>query len=175
MLRTDEIALAPLTAADVPLLFEWINDRALRVQGASYRPVHEAQHRAWFDAIASRTDLALFAIRRVHEGDLIGTCQLERIHPVYRSAELQVRIGLPEHRGRGYGPQAVRLLLQFAFADLNLHRVSLHVFADNAAAVRCYEKAGFVREGLLRQAAFVDGKWKDIVLMGILRPGGHDG
>jgi len=84
-------------------------------------------------------------------------------------AELQIRIGDAADRGRGVGSEAVGLLLRFAFDDLNLQRVQLHVFADNAAAIRVYEKAGFVREGVLRQAAHIGGKYVDVVLMGILR------
>ena len=65
--------------------------------------------------------------------------------------------------------EAVRLLLDFAFRDLNLHRVYLHVFDTNAAAIRIYEKVGFVREGVLRQAAHIDGRYVDVMVMSILR------
>jgi diamine N-acetyltransferase len=87
----------------------------------------------------------------------------------HRSGELQIRIGDAASRGRGLGTEAVRLLCDFGFADLNLHRIYLHVFASNSRAIGAYEKAGFVREGLLRQAAYIDGQWVDVVLMGLIR------
>lgn len=169
MLKSDHIALAPLTAADSPMLFDWINDREQVLFNAPYKPVAEGQHKAWFDSILSREDVVIFGIHRLETNALIGACQLRNIHPVHRSAELQIRIGAVSERGKGYGTEAVRLLLGFAFKDLNLRRVYLHVFSSNLAAIRTYEKVGFRREGLLRQAAHIDGAYVDVVVMGILR------
>ena len=84
-------------------------------------------------------------------------------------AELQIRIGEPDARGRGLGTEAVGLLLRHAFADRDLERVALHVLASNAPAIASYEKSGLVREGTLRRSAFVDGRREDVVVMGILR------
>ncbi len=78
-------------------------------------------------------------------------------------------MGEVSSRGQGYGTEAVELLLDFGFRDLNLHRIYLHVFSHNAAAIRVYEKSGFVREGLLRQTAYIDGEYRDVILMGIIR------
>jgi RimJ/RimL family protein N-acetyltransferase len=163
------VALAPLSAEDMPVLFEWINDRAQVLLSAPYRPVSDSQHAAWFEAIRQRQDTVIFGIRSLETGALLGSCQLHGIHPVHRSAELQIRLGVPAERGKGYGTEAVRLLLDVAFRDLNLHRVSAHVFSGNATALRVYEKAGFVREGLLRKAAHIDGEYVDVVVMGIVR------
>lgn len=162
------VILAPLTDADSETLFRWINDRALVLFNAPYRPVSDAQHRAWFDAVRRRDDVAIFGIRLADGGALVGSCQLHGIHPVHRSAELQIRIGRAEQRGRGLGTHAVRLLLDFAFRDLNLRRVFLHVLAGNAPAIRAYEKAGFTREGVLRRAAYIDGEYRDVVVMSVL-------
>jgi RimJ/RimL family protein N-acetyltransferase len=169
MRQPTPILLAPLRNEDQAALFSWINDRALRLMNAPYRPVHAEEHRAWFEALPRRSELAIFGIRLAETDRLIGSCQLHGIHAVHRSAELQIRIGEAGERGKGYGVEAIRLLLDFAFKDLNLHRVYLHVFADNSAAIRCYQKAGFVREGLLRQAAHIDGRYVDIAVMAILR------
>jgi RimJ/RimL family protein N-acetyltransferase len=154
---------------DLPLLFTWINDRDTALWNAPYHPVSEGDHRSWSGAIAAATDRVFFVIRRNGDDRTIGACQLHSIHPVHRTAELQTRIGEVGDRGQGFGTEAVRLLLKFAFEDLNLHRVQLQVFASNAAALRVYEKAGFVREGTLRQAAHIGGQYVDVVVMGILR------
>ena len=169
MRKGQQVGLTPLQAADAALLFEWINEREQVLLNSAYRPVHGASHEAWFANVLGRSDIVIFGIRLLSEDRLIGTCQLHSIHPVHRSAELQIRIGDVAARGAGRGTEAVQLLLAFAFEDLNLERVFLNVFADNTAALRAYEKAGFVREGVLRQAAYVDGRYRDVAIMSVLR------
>lgn len=169
MLTGEFVYLAPLRDEDLPLLFTWINDRDTALWNAPYHPVSESDHRAWAGAVAAAADRTFFVIKRKRDGHAIGACQLHSIHPVHRTAELQIRIGDVADRGHGFGSEALRLLLKFAFEDLNLHRVQLNVFATNAPAIRVYEKAGFVREGTLRQAAHIDGFYVDVVVMGILR------
>ena len=100
---------------------------------------------------------------------MIGVCQLHSISHVHRSAELQIRIGDDEERGKGYGGEAVRLLVGFAFSDLNLERVGLHVFSTNKRALGLYAKTGFKVEGRLRKAAYIDGVYVDIILMGLMK------
>jgi RimJ/RimL family protein N-acetyltransferase len=169
MLQSEHVVLAPLTQADAPVLYGWINDRATAICNGPYRPIGEAEHRNWFAAIQQRQDVVIFGIRRRDDDALIGSCQLHSIHPVHRTAELQIRIGQVDQRSQGLGTEGVRLLLRFAFLDLNLERVHLHVFADNTAALRVYQRVGFVEEGRLRQHAYVDGQRRDVVMMGILR------
>jgi RimJ/RimL family protein N-acetyltransferase len=163
------ISLGPVRSDDLPLLHAWINDRELVVLSAPYRPVHFSDHDAWWRSVSSDPTVTLFAIRLVDEDRLVGTCQLLAIDLRHGSAELQIRIGEADARGRGIGTEAVALLLRHAFADLGLRRVALHVLASNRAAIATYEKTGFVREGVLREAAFIDGRHKDVVLMSILR------
>ena len=166
---TDGVVLGPLMDADLPVLFRWINEPDQVHWNAAYHPVSETDHRQWFDSVRRRNDISIFAIRTLSDKRLIGSCQLHHIDPVHRSAELQIRIGDQDERGRGLGTDAVTQLLRFGFDDLNLHRVYLHVFANNAAAIRAYEKAGFRREGVLKEAAHIDGRYVDVVAMGILR------
>lgn len=169
MLKFEDIALTPLRLTDRSVMFNWINDRQQVLFNASYKPVSEGQHQDWFEAIQRRNDVAIFGIRLLETDKLIGSCQLHSINYIHRSAELQIRIGELCDRGQGYGTQAVRLLLNFAFKDLNLRRVYLYVFSTNAAAIRVYENVGFAREGILRQAAHINGDYVDVIVMGILR------
>ena len=165
------IRLAPLQSRDSATLFRWINDRELVILSAGYHPVHETQHARWMKSAIDRDDAIIFAIRQKRRNRLVGVCQLHSITPVHRHAELQIRIGEKSARGRGYGLEAVRLLVDFAFRDRNLHRVWLRVFATNAAALKTYAAAGFVKEAVFREAAFVDGRFVDVVVMGILNRG----
>jgi GNAT superfamily N-acetyltransferase len=86
------------------------------------------------------------------------------------SASCTRTIGLlhPDLLGRGTGTSAIRILLRHAFDSLHLHRVDLRVLSFNVRALRCYEKCGFVREGIGRESALVDGAWVDDVMMSIL-------
>ncbi len=163
------VLLRPVVDGDADLLFSWINDRDLVVFNAPFREVPRTEHDAWFSRIRSRTDVAFFMIEDTESGRAIGSCQLLNIHPVHRSAELQIRIGCTASQNRGLGSEAVRQLITHGFSVLNLHRIALHVFARNQRAIRVYEKSGFVREGLLRQAACIDGHWLDVVCMAKVR------
>jgi len=169
MLKGKDVYLAPLTAADLQQMFDWINDREQVLFNAAYKPTSEARHQEWFKSVQNRNDMVIFTVRQVETNALVGSCQLRNLNFVHRIGELQIRIGSVEQRGHGYGTQAVNLVLQHAFKDLNLQRVYLHVFATNARAIRVYEKAGFVREGLLRRGAYIDGNYVDVVVMGILK------
>jgi len=150
-------------------MFQWINSRDLVLHSAPFKPISEAQHRTWFKQVQERNDTFIFGIRLRDPDRLIGYCQLHAIDSVHRNAELQIRLGATGEWGKGYGTQATVQLLRFAFVDRNLHRVYLNVLATNKAAIRIYEKAGFVREGQLRQAAHINGEYVDVVLMAVLR------
>jgi RimJ/RimL family protein N-acetyltransferase len=101
-------------------------------------------------------------------GKPIGEVRLLGIHPCGR-AELAILIGEKEFWGRGYGGDAITLLLGFAFRDLGLRRVTLIADADNARGIRCYERCGFRHEGLLRAHRLRYGEPLDMVAMAVLR------
>ena len=169
-MRSERVRLRPLQKTDAPLLYEWITDRELVIHNAPYFPVSESDHEAWIERMMTkRSDLVIFVIEEIASEKAIGTCQLLNINWIHRSAELQIRIGDVAYQGKGYGTEAVRLLYQFGFTDLNLHRIYLHVFADNLRAIRAYEKSGFGQEGVLREATCIDGEWGDVIVMGLLK------
>ena len=167
--RGENVVLEDLRDADSDRLFEWINDRELVVRSAQFQPVSRADHEAWFERIRRAEDVEIFGIRRASDDELIGSCQLRDIDRRHGSADLQIRIGAEADRGLGLGTEAVGLLLSYAFGEMGLHRVGLQVFPSNEGAIRAYEKAGFRREGVLREAALIDGERTDIIVMGALR------
>ncbi len=91
-----------------------------------------------------------------------------RVDTSSRSTEIDVVIGHPAYRDRGYGTDAILAFLAFLFDTVGLHRVWLATYDYNLRAQRVYEKLGFVREGLMRQSDWVDGRWVDSVIYGIL-------
>jgi RimJ/RimL family protein N-acetyltransferase len=102
------------------------------------------------------------------DGKAVGTASLFEFDSFARHAEAGISL-LPDARGRGIGTAAIAQLVEFGFVRRNLRRIHLQAIASNTAAIRAYEKAGFVVEGRQRQHAWVRGDYEDIVLMGILR------
>lgn len=169
MYKTNRIYLAPIRIKDMDVLYEWINDKELVNYNSSYKPVNYKSHIDWFESIRNRDDIYVFGIYLFNENDLIGTCKLYSINYVHRCAELSIKIGKKDFYSKGLGTEAVTLLNNFGFRDLNLNRIYLYVFSNNERAIRVYEKTGFKKEGILKEHCFIDGKYKDIVVMAILR------
>jgi RimJ/RimL family protein N-acetyltransferase len=110
-----------------------------------------------------------FMIRALSDNRLIGFAGLGGINWNNGDGWIGIGIGEREDWGKGYGTDAMRIMLRFAFSELNLHRVSLSVYAYNPRAIRSYEKAGFRVEGRARQVVNRDGRRGDEVFMGVLR------
>lgn len=166
------VRLRALRREDSALLYEWINQRELVIFNAPYHPVSEVDHESWLESmLIKRFDLVIFVIEDIASGQTIGSCQLFNINWRHRSAELQIRIGDQRFQSQGLGSEAVQLLCRFGFDDLNLHRIYLSVFKNNERAIGAYRKCGFVEEGVIREAAFIDGKWIDVAMMGRLNHG----
>jgi len=110
-----------------------------------------------------------FAIRTLCDDRLIGGIGLDGINWSHGNCYVGIGIGDSEDWGKGYGTDAMRILLRYAFTELNLHRVSLTVFEYNPRGIRSYLKAGFVEEGRTRGQLHREGRRWDIIYMGILK------
>ncbi len=110
-----------------------------------------------------------FLVQAPQDERLIGEGALMHAFSPHHNAWVAIGIGERELWGKGYGSDALNLLLRFAFQELNLHRVNLGTFEYNPRAIRAYEKIGFVHEGRVRRSMRRDGKRWDNVYMGILR------
>lgn len=110
-----------------------------------------------------------FHIATTDEGQVIGECELEMNQAAHRDAFVAIGIGEPAYWGRGFGTDALGLLLGFGFREWNLHRISLAVFAYNPRALRSYIKCGFRVEGHVRRLLARGGERHDSILMGILK------
>jgi len=163
-----QIRLRAIERSDIPTFVRWLNDPEVIKNLLLYLPISQAQEEQWFEDYLQDTNRHIFGIETL-EGKLIGNVALERVNWKDRCAELGIVIGEKDHWNKGYGTEAVRTLLGFAFREMNLHRVSLRVFDDNVRAIRCYEKCGFQQEGCLREAEFSNGRYRDELVMGILR------
>ena len=110
-----------------------------------------------------------FAIRTLEEDKIIGFIGFELLNWADRDAYVAIGIGEQDNWSKGYGSDAMRVMLQYGFTELNLHRISLTVFEQNPRGIRSYEKCGFKHEGRIREFLLRDGWRSDMLHMGILR------
>jgi len=170
--RNGKVAIGPVLPEDIASLFLWFNDSQAAQSDMPYRPVDCMAFKEWLDQNVSLTTQMLFVIRSLLPARAVGFVLFKNFQPVFRSAELGVRIGAEQDRGKGYGSAATEVALDYAWNNLNLRRISLTVLGGNGRAVAAYRKAGFREEGVMRQAAYVDGAWHDVVMMAAINPQG---
>jgi diamine N-acetyltransferase len=168
MLIGEKVRLRAIERTDIPMFVRWFNDPELLRYLAMYVPMSQAAEEQWFDRVLNDESQHVFVIETA-DGAPIGNLGLFGIDWKNRSAGCGIGLGEREYWNQGYGSDALRTLLRFAFAEMNLNRVFLHVYDFNQRAIRCYEKLGFQHEGRLRQASYMSGRYVDELVMGILR------
>ena len=176
MIVGEKVRLRPIERSDLPRFVAWFGDPEVRRHLLIYLPFSLAQEERWFENLLERLERQRDLVLAIEtaEGVHVGNVGLHAIDWKNRSAELGIIIGEKACWDQGYGTDAIRTLVGLAFREMNLHRVFLRVDADNARAVRCYEKAGFQREGTLREAMFREGAYRDQYVMSILEPESTD-
>lgn len=164
-LAGERLYLRSVELADAPLLVRWGTRPELRRLIDSRRPIRLDQEEDWLRLHRHEELLELLIVLRADERP-IGCVSLGQFEDEH--ADLGITLGEPDCWGQGYGSEATALVLDHAFDGLGLHRVALGVFATNPRAIACYERLGFVREGVLREAARWGDGWTDELRMAIL-------
>jgi RimJ/RimL family protein N-acetyltransferase len=165
------VHLRPGERRDLPLFVSWMTDfRTIRTL-AMTAPIGDALEERWFESMLDRQGKEgwFFVICRIEDDRPVGTIDLHEVDLRNGSASLGIAIGDPADTGQGYGSDALRALVAFAFEQLRLERVELDVYAYNEGARRVYERVGFRHEGTLRRALFRDGAHHDVDRMAVLR------
>jgi len=181
ILTGEKVRLRPVEERDLPRFVEWLADREVtRWLAAMGEPPTLEDEREWYENKRLDPENVMWSIETLRvlphdpahsgqaKGRLVGNVEL-RLTPRARRAEMGIAIQDRTQWSRGLGTDAVRLVLDYAFNDLELNRVELTTDEENARAIRCYEKCGFAREGLLRQHRLIDGKFGNTVVMAVLR------
>ncbi len=167
MLHGEKVYLRRLEPADLERTFRWINDPEIMVIMGVRGPRTVKEQEVWYENIAlSRTNL-IFAICQTSNGSHIGNASLFDIDFINRNAGLTIFLGDAQDRHKGYGTEVVRLLADYGFEYLNLHKIFCKT--DNPDAAKMYELIGFKKEGILREQAFQFGKYVDKIVYGLLR------
>lgn len=157
--------LRPWREADVPRLRQWRNDVALQAQLlARARGSDEEAVRRWLTERSAAPKSLLFVIADAASDAPLGYLQIVDIDAEDRRGELGICLG-GEAQGRGVGTAALRLALEHARREAGLRKINLRVRSDNTRAIRCYERLGFRHCGVWREHVFIEGGWRDVVLM----------
>lgn len=165
------VRLTALSKADASIMSRWYEDAGfLRLVDAPHaRPRTPEEIEKWFEDWQKSEREIAFAVRLLADDSLIALVSLEGILWSHGVAWLGIGIGDREHWGKGYGREAMELVLRYGFDELNLHRIQLTVFQYNERGIALYEKLGFRREGVYREFMQRDGKRYDMYLYGLLR------
>ncbi|WP_263120185.1 GNAT family protein [Cellulomonas sp. RIT-PI-Y] len=166
-LEGEMVRLRPIRAADAAGMWEMVNDpEAMRTTGTTATFTRQQIDR-WCATISDQPDRIDLAITANGSDDYLGEIVLNDIDTVLSSASMRL-VMRPGYRGRGYGTEAIELVLGLAFDGVGLHRVELDVLSINARAHSLYENIGFRREGR-RRDAYRDGEgWCDAIIMSML-------
>lgn len=157
------IKLRRITTADTVNIIKWRNNPRVRNNFIYQEELTEEIHKQWLETMIATSKAVQFII--VNEDIDIGSVYFRDIDKVNEKAEYGIFIGEDSAIGKGYGTIACELACKYAFEKLNLHKIYLRVFARNLCAIRSYEKAGFIKEGLLKDDVKIQGEFSDLILM----------
>ncbi len=171
LLRGKLVRLCPLEREHLPSFVRWFNDPEVSQYLLWYLPMNMAREEKWFEKLQTNDKEIAFSIFSIdEEGNdvkLIGNCAT-RVEFKDRCANVGIMIGEEDYWGKGYGTEAMGLLIEYCFDVLNMHRVELETFATNERAMHSYLKCGFKEEGKRREAHFTNGQYVDVVQFGLL-------
>lgn len=172
VLRGQQIYLRPITADDSEMVVRWRNKPAV-VENFIYRkPVSIMEHESWLANKVFKGLVHQFVVCENEKDIPLGSVYLQNFEEEHRRAESGIYLGEDRAYGRGIGTEAVRLMAEYAFGELGMHKLTARVLAYNTASRRLHEKAGYVQEAYLKEELFLEGQYEDLVLFGALSPKG---
>jgi RimJ/RimL family protein N-acetyltransferase len=171
MYEGQNVRLREYRKEDIPLRLNYLNDAEVccNITPDVPYPITLREEEKWFEAITAVSDTYKFAIEAIEDNQFIGGCSINGVDWKNSVVTIGIFIGSKKHRSRGFGTDAMKILLKFIFLQMNINKVRLTVYSYNQSAIRCYEKCGFKVEGVLRQEIYKDGKRYDKIAMGLLK------
>ena len=168
VLYGENVYLRPLQKGDAQDFVSWFGDiEVTRFLGME--PLTQNKATTWFNGLLRDSTGKYFGIVKRNDKKLIGYAFLAGISKRHKIAkEFGIVIGEKEEWGKGYGTEATKLMLEYGFSVLKLHRIQLLVLDFNRRALGMYRKLGFVREGIQREARIVNEEWHDVIMMSML-------
>lgn len=165
----DRIYLSPRSTEDAEIFVKWLNDFEVSdYTGRTNMIMTLDAEKKYLEDKALDSSTVAFAIVNMADDTMIGTVSIENINHINRTGVLGILIGNPDFRSKGYGTEAIRLILDFGFNYLNLGSIRLDLLSCNERALKCYKKCGFKEYGRWRKSKFINGKYYDTISMDIL-------
>ena len=170
MIDGKNIRLGPLKKEYISYYVKWFNNPEMTQYLGMIRPMTLENEEQWYENAIKNQNAVYFAILLIDEGkeQLIGNCAVD-IDWRNKLGHLGITIGEKDLWGKGYGTEAMQLLINYSFQTLNIHKVELQVYDFNTRAIKSYTKLAFKEEGILRKSHYVNGKYVDLIVMGILK------
>jgi RimJ/RimL family protein N-acetyltransferase len=158
---------------DAALAKEYLNDPEIKQFMFPFLPFPLTlnDELKWIQNQSSLNQNYNFAIETLAEKKYIGGCGLKNLDWKNSHVEIGIFIGLKEYHNKGYGSDALKILINFIFNEMNLNKIKLDVFAFNETAIKCYKKCGFKIEAVLKEELFRFGKYHDAIRMALFRTG----
>lgn len=163
-----QIYLRPMAEEDTDMIVAWRNKTSVKNYFIYQAEFTKEGHLYWLHEVVEKGRACQMMICDKETDKPLGSVYIRDIDRDHCKGEYGIFIGEDEARGRGIGTEAARLMIQYGFEELGLHRIYLRVLADNERAIRSYEKAGFRQEGYLHHDVCIQGKYVDIVWMAIV-------
>lgn len=162
------IYLRYMTVDDTDKIVEWRNSESVRSRFIYRGDFTREIHLSWIKNMVETGKVVQMMICDLVTDGALGSVYIRDIDRTHSKAEYGIFIGEASARGRGVGTAAARMMVRYCFEEEKLHRIFLRVLPDNEVAIRSYLQVGFVKEALLREDVFLDGKYRDVILMGML-------
>lgn len=163
------IYLRLMTREDTDNIVRWRNSDAVRCNFIYREPFTREGHEHWIETQVETGRVVQTIICDLETDRPLGSVYIRDIDRQHHKAEYGIFIGEADARGRGIGTAAAKLMLRYCFEEEGLHRVYLRALSDNLQAIRSYERAGFMREGLLRDDVCIDGVYRDVAWLAALK------
>lgn len=170
ILKSGSVELRSIEMEDTPLIVNWRNKDSVKRNFLYQKPFTESGHLKWMEEKVATGKVAQFIIHCKIMDKPVGSVFLRDIDYECKKAEYGIFIGEDDSRGLGIGTIAARLILEYGFDKLRLHKIFLRVLSDNEAAIQSYKKAGFRQEGYFKDEVMLDGRYRDIVFMAVFNP-----
>lgn len=167
-LEGERVYLRPIGLDDTDWYFRSLYSREGRRLTGTQKHYSREQIQQYIESKAQDSSSVLLLIAQRDNDHVIGDIQIGGIDTFNRNAYIRISIDQQGNQGKGFGSEAMRLMLDYGFGILNLHRIELNVFAYNERAIHTYEKLGFQREGVQRQALYYNHAYHDSILMSML-------
>ncbi|MGE5328994.1 MAG: GNAT family N-acetyltransferase [Deltaproteobacteria bacterium] len=171
MIEYGKVIIRPVERHDLELVKKWYNDDEVMYWASGAKPEMmvsmEYLEEVWYTEVF--TDYSVRMIIETTEGHPIGIIGFRDLNQQERRCRMIIFIGENDYWGNGYGTDAIKGFIRYLFRRWNLNRVEADTWDGNERAIAVYKKCGFIEEGRLRRARYVDGEYRDEIILGILK------